>query len=40
MQDFAEDIQIGLEGVETLDDNDTGFQVRKAHHRTYRVSAW
>lgn len=28
MQDFAEDIQVGLEGVEELDDNDTGFQVR------------
>ena len=39
MQDFAEDIQIGLEGVEMLDDNDTGFQVRKGR-RTYRASAW
>lgn len=28
VQDFAEDVQIGLEGVELLDDNDLGFQVK------------
>lgn len=28
LQDYAEDCQIGLEGVEVLDDNDLGFQVR------------
>lgn len=27
-QTYAEDIQKGLEGVELLDDNDLGFQVR------------
>lgn len=28
-QEYAEDVQLGLEGVEELDDNDVGFQVRK-----------
>ena len=28
LQEYAEDCQIGLEGVELLDDNDLGFQVR------------
>lgn len=27
VQVFAEDIQVGLAGVEVLDDNDLGFQV-------------
>ena len=31
LQDYAEDIQVGLQGVELLDDNDLGFQVRAQH---------
>lgn len=39
LQEFAEDTQVGLEGVELLDDNDIGFQVRtlggKSFENTY-----
>lgn len=36
-QDYAEDIQIGLEGVELLDDNDLGFQTLNSFGLGYRL---
>ncbi|CAN0005306.1 unnamed protein product [Pylaiella littoralis] len=37
-KEYAEDIQVGLEGVELLDDNDIGFQVLNSFGLGYRLA--